>query len=138
MSVPESAGPGTNPGLFTSLRTFWGVLIAILYTRLDLASAELEEIAAHAARLVLVSLAALLCLSTAFFFAMFFFLALFWDNRLLVLGIIFGIYVVASVIFIMIARHLILNWPKFLAQTLAELRRDVEGLRREKTGETKP
>jgi uncharacterized membrane protein YqjE len=114
------------------------VLIAILYTRLDLASAELEEVAAHAARLVLVSLAALLCISTAFFFAMFFFLALFWDNRVLVLGIIFGIYFVASVIFILIARHLILNRPKFLAQTLAELRRDVEGLRREKTGETKP
>jgi hypothetical protein len=42
------------------------------------------------------------------------------------------------VIFVLIARHLILNRPKFLGQTLAELRRDVEALRpAAKTGETK-
>jgi uncharacterized membrane protein YqjE len=140
MSVPESVGPGASPGLFSSLRTFWSMLIAILYTRLDLATSELEEVGAHAVQLVVVSLAALLCISTAFFFAMFFFLALFWDTqyRLLVLGSIFGIYFLASVVFVLIARHLILHRPKFLSQTLAELRRDVEGLRRAaKTGETK-
>jgi uncharacterized membrane protein YqjE len=114
------------------------MLIAILYTRLDLATSELEEVATHAVQLVVVSLAALLCISTAFFFAMFFFLALFWEDRVLVLGIIFGIYFIASVIFVLIARHLILNRPKFLGQTLAELRRDVEALRpAAKTGETK-
>ncbi len=140
MSVPESVGSGANPSLFSSLRTFWSVLISILYTRLDLATTELEEAGTHAVKVLFVSLSALICLSAAFFFAMFFFVACFWNTpyRLLVLGSIFGIYIIGGVICVLIVRHLILNRPRFLAQTLAELRRDVEGLQPEtKTGETK-
>ena len=36
----------------------------------------------------------------------------------------------AAIVFVLIARSMILNRPKFLAQTLAELRSDVEGLRK--------
>jgi uncharacterized membrane protein YqjE len=132
MSAPEGTGPGTNPGLYESLRSFWSVLIAILYTRLDLVTAELEDEAIRGLKLIAASLVSLLCLGTAFFFAMFFLLALFWDTeyRLWVLGGIFGIYFVAGIGLLLIARHMILSRPRFLSQTLAELRRDVEGLRR--------
>jgi hypothetical protein len=59
-------------------------------------------------------------------------LALFWDTvyRLWVLGGIFGIYFVAGVGLLFVARDMILKRPRFLSQTLAELRRDVEGLTR--------
>ena len=131
MSVPEGTGSGASPGLFASVHSFWSVLIAILYTRLDLVTSELEDEAIRALKLVAAGLASLLCLLTAFFFAMFFLLALFWDTeyRLPVLGIIFGIYFVAGIILLVIARQMILSRPKFLSQTIAELRRDVEGLR---------
>lgn len=131
MSVPESVDPGASTSLFSSLRSFWGVLVAIFYTRLDLATLELEEEAIRAVKLIAAALVSLLCLGTAFFFAMFFLLALFWDTeyRLWVLGSIFGIYFVAGIVLLLIARKMVLSRPKFLSQTLAELRRDVENLR---------
>jgi uncharacterized membrane protein YqjE len=130
MSVPE--GIGSGQGLFVSLRSFWSVLVAILYTRLDLATAELEDEAIRALKLIAAGLICLLSLFTAFFWATFFLLALFWDTeyRLSVLAGIFGIYFIIGIALLVIARRMILNRPKFLSQTLAELRRDAEGLRR--------
>jgi uncharacterized membrane protein YqjE len=130
MSVPEGIGSGASPGLFASLRSFWSVLVAILYTRLDLATAELEDEAIRGLKLVAAGLAALLCIGMTIFFILFFLVVTFWDNRVLLLGIISGVSVLASVVLVLVARNMILNRPKFLSQTLAELRRDVEGLRR--------
>jgi uncharacterized membrane protein YqjE len=131
MAVPENSGSGVNPSLFSSLRSFWSVLVAILYTRLDLVTAELEDEGVRLIKFIGAALLSLLCLHTALFFLMFFLLALVWDTayRLWVLGGIFGIYFLGAIFCIMIARDLIMNRPKFLSQTLAELRRDVEGLR---------
>jgi uncharacterized membrane protein YqjE len=99
MSVPEGIGSGASPGLFSSLRSFWSVLVAILYTRLDLVTSELEDEAIRALKLIAAGLVSLLCLLTAFFWAMFFLLALVWDTpyRFWVLGGIFGIYFIAGV-----------------------------------------
>jgi uncharacterized membrane protein YqjE len=57
-------------------------------------------------------------------------LAAFWDTqyRLLVIGGICGIYLLAAVILLLIARKMIVDRPRFLGQTLDELRRDAEGL----------
>src|SRR4030081_1500275 len=114
MSVPGSVESGTNPTLFSSLRSFWSVLIAILYTRLDLLTVELEEEAKRAVQLVVISVAALLCASMAVFFLMFFLIALFWEHRLVVLGIVFGFYVLASLGLFLTARSMLLKRPKFL------------------------
>jgi len=140
MSAPESVGSDAPSGLFASLRSFWGVLLAVLYTRLDLAAVELEEEATRAIQLVMVTLAGVLCLSMAVFFLSLFIIAYFWyTHRLLVLGVVFGVYLLGSVVLLLIARYMLRNRPKFLSQTLTELRRDVEGLRTAvKTGETKP
>jgi len=131
MPAPEGIGPSASPGLFASLRSFWSVLVAILYTRLDLATAELEDEAVRAIKLIVAGLISLLALFAAFFWATFFVLAFFWDtHRLRALGVIFLIYFIIGVVLFLIARHMILTRPRFLSQTLAELRRDVEGLRR--------
>ena len=56
MSVPEGTGAGTNtsaaPSLFASLRSFWSVLLAVLYTRLDLVTAELQDEGIRALKLI--------------------------------------------------------------------------------------
>lgn len=136
MSVPESAETGRNQSLSDSLRTFWGVLVAILYARLDLATVELEEVGTHAVQVVVMSLAAIICIAMTIFFFLFFLVVFFWAQAALVLGIICIVGLLASVILVLIVRQMVLVRPKFLAQTLAELRRDVEGLRpKEKTGE---
>jgi uncharacterized membrane protein YqjE len=130
MADPEGIGPGASPGLFASVRSFWSVLLAILYTRLDLVSAELEDEAVRALKLIAAGLISLLALFAAFFWATFFVLALFWDTtyRLWLLGGIFAVYFLISVVLFVIARNMITTRPRFLSQTIAELRRDVEGL----------
>jgi uncharacterized membrane protein YqjE len=142
MSVNEDTGSGGSPGLFASLRSFWSVLIAILYTRLDLAAAELEDEAVRAIKLIVAGLVSLLALFAAFFWATFLIVAFFWDtHRLRALGVIFLIYFIIGVVLFLIARSMVLNRPKFLSQTIAELRRDAESLRRAsatKKDETKP
>jgi uncharacterized membrane protein YqjE len=131
MSVPEGSGSGASPSLFASLRSFWSVVVAILYTRLDLVTAELEDEAVRGLKLILTGLLCVLSLFMAFFFATYFVIAVFWDNfehRLWAIGGIFAIYFLAGAILFLVARHMILTRPRFLAQTLAELRRDAEGL----------
>ncbi|HUB66220.1 MAG TPA: phage holin family protein [Candidatus Methylacidiphilales bacterium] len=129
MPVPEKPEPGSNPDLFSNLRSFWGVLVAIFYTRLDLATTELKESGRHLAWLAVISLAALLVIVMTIFFLLFFLVVLFWDQRVVVLSAVLIVCVLTSVVLVLIARHMALASPKLLAQTLAELRRDVESLR---------
>jgi len=141
MAEPESVDPGAGPSLFSSLRSFWGVIVAIVYTRLDLLTLELEEEAVRAVQLVAVIIGALLCLGITVFFIMFFLVVAFWDERVLVFSIICSIGIIGTAALAFIARKMILERPKFLSHTLAELKRDVEGLRPKPEtapGETKP
>jgi uncharacterized membrane protein YqjE len=132
MPDPQGSGPGPGPSLFASLRSFWSVLLAILYTRLDLASAELEDQAGRIVRMILSGIVGLLSLHCAFFFAVLWVLAAFWDTqyRLLVIGLIFGVYFIGAVLGLALAYSIFVHRPKFMSQTIAELRRDVEGLNR--------
>jgi uncharacterized membrane protein YqjE len=140
MAAPGGVESGSGrPTLFSSLRSFWSVLVAILHTRLDLLTVELEEEAKRALQLLVVTLAAVLCAGMAVFFLMFFLIALFWEHLPIVLGIVFGFYALASLGLFVAARSMIRKRPKFLSHTLAELRRDVESLRPAvKAEETKP
>ncbi len=130
MSASESKGPVPPPDLFTSLRNFWGVIVAILYTRLDLATLELEEEATRAVNLVVVVLSALMAIGMTIFFILFFIVATFWDDhRLLDLGLVSIFCAIGSLILVRAAHQMVLTRPKFLSQTLGELREVVEGLR---------
>jgi uncharacterized membrane protein YqjE len=139
MAVPGNSDAGKGPSLFVSLRSFWSVVVAIFYTRLDLFTAELEDEGIRLVKFVASGLISLLCLHTAFFFAMLFLLAACWDSegRLWVIGGIFAVYLLAGLSLLLYARRMIFNRPKFLSQTLAELRRDVEGLKQAAAAATK-
>lgn len=127
-----------SPSLFHSLRSFGGVVLATLCTRADLATVELEEQAIFAAQLVVAGLVAILCFSTAFFFLMLLIVAIFWAEKVLVLAIILGVYLLGGLICVALARTMLSNRPKLLEQTLNELRRDVDGLRRPIVATTAP
>jgi len=142
MSVPDGTSPSA-PSLFASLRSFWAVLVAILYTRLDLVTAELEDEAVRALKLVVAGLISVLSLFMAFFWATFFIVAFAWDTpyRFAVIGAIFAIYFVVGLALFATARSMITNRPRFLSQTIAELKRDAEGLSKamaSKNEEAKP
>ena len=129
-SQGDGAGSSSGPSLFGSLRSFWSVLLATFYTRLDLATVELQDQGVRALKLVLFGFAAALALHTAFFFALLWILAFFWEGpyRLWVIGGIFGVYAICGAVFAFAAYNIVTNWPGFLGQTIKELRKDVEGL----------
>ncbi len=136
MADPQVGGaaPGANPGpsLFGSVRTFWSVLLAILYTRLDLATAELQEQGIRVVKLLLAGVIAVAAFITAFFFFNFWIIAAVWSTpyRLVAIGVVFAVYFFAGVIAVALAGSMAKSWPGFLAHTIKELRRDVEGLNR--------
>jgi uncharacterized membrane protein YqjE len=103
---------------------------AILYTRLDLATVELQDQGIRVVKLLLAGFLAVVLLITAFFFFNFWIIAAFWSTpyRLVAIGVIFAIYFFGGVIAASAARSFALSWPGFLSQTIKELRRDVEGL----------
>lgn len=143
MPDPQGGGAGAGPGLFASLRSFWSVLLAILYTRLDLCTTELQDQGIRVIKLLLAGLIAVVALVTAFFFANVWLIAAFWYTpyRLLVIGLIFAVYFFGGLIAVAVARNMVGAWPGFLSQTIKELRRDVEGLNKliaaQKSEETK-
>jgi uncharacterized membrane protein YqjE len=131
-AAPEPAGvpPAPAPSLFTSIRTFWRVLLLTFHTRLDLLTSELGEGAFRLLYVVIAVALGVVCLHTAFFFFMLWLLAYVWDTpaRLWVIGGIALLYFIIGGVSLLVARHWVVNRPRFLGQTLDELKRDVEGL----------
>jgi uncharacterized membrane protein YqjE len=127
---PVGVPPAPAPSLFASLRTFWRAVLATLQTRLDLFTTELGEAGFRLLYFVIAAAIALLFLHTAFFFFMLWLLAWVWEThyRLWVIGGITGFYLLVGLIALLVARHMICHPPRFLGQTLDELKRDVEGL----------
>jgi uncharacterized membrane protein YqjE len=121
-----------EPGLFSSVRTFARALLGTLHTRLDLVTTELEDGAVRVAYLVASGLVGILALHGAFFFAMLWILAAFWDTayRFWVIGGIFLIYFALGAGLLTYAWKLVAGRPRFLGQTLDELKRDVDHLQR--------
>jgi uncharacterized membrane protein YqjE len=130
MPLPGTVDSGVPPpSLFTSVRSFWRIFLASLHTRLDLLTTELHEEAYRLAYLVGAAVIGLLCLHCAFFFLMLGILAAFWDTayRLWVIFGIFAVYLLIAIGMLVYARSVIVGRPRFLDQTLTELKRDVEG-----------
>jgi uncharacterized membrane protein YqjE len=126
--MPPQGPP--DPGLFVSVRAFWRVLVASLHTRLDLLTTELQEEAVRVAFLVGAAIVGVLALHGALFFALLWILAAVWDTayRPWVIGAIFLIYAGVGIGMLLYAKSLLSGRPRFLNQTLTELKRDVEGL----------
>jgi uncharacterized membrane protein YqjE len=132
MADPQGSAATPSPGLFNSVRSFWSVILAVFYTRLDLATAELEDQAARAIKVLVVGIVALLAAATAFFFANLWIIAAFWSGpyRLWAVGGVFAVYFILALVAVLYVVNAIKHRPKLLEQTIAELRRDVEGINR--------
>ena len=132
MPLPRPAGSvPPAPSLFTSVRTFWRVFLGNFHTRLELFTTELEDEAVRLGYTVAAGLVGLMALHGAFFFAMLWILAAVWETpyRLWVIGGIVLAYLGIAAAGLIYAANLVMNRPKFLAHTLTELKRDVEGFK---------
>jgi len=119
-----------SPGFLQSLKTFLGTWVDLLRTRLDLFTTELQEERLRLQELVVLGLAALLCLSFGVLLVTLFVVVIFWESnyRLLVLGGFAVLYLAAGVAAGMAARRKARNRPKLFSQTLAELAKDYQHL----------
>lgn len=121
--------PPPEAGLFASLRRILATLSALLQTRLELVSVEIEEQLEYVAALLLWSIAAIFFASLAVLLLALTVVVAFWDShRLLAAGLVTAVFAAAAVAAALVARRRARRRPKFMAATVAELAADANAL----------
>lgn len=120
---------GGSKGLLNSLSTFAATLVAIVQTRLELLSADMEEERAHYLSLLMLMLVALFCLGVGVVLATILIVVVFWDTqRLLVLGLLAGLFLTGGIAAWLFAMHKVKTKPRIFAASLLELFKDRQQL----------
>lgn len=121
--------PGESKGLLESLTALAATLVAIVHTRLDLLSTDLEEEREHLLSLLVLALTALYCLGVGAVLATILLVAVFWDtHRLLVLGSLAGFFLAVGMAAWMFAMYKMRTKPRVFAASLSELFKDRQQL----------
>lgn len=116
-------------GLFTSLKNLTVSIIAIVHTRLELLSTDLEEGRERFISLLATIFVALFCLCFGAVLLTILIVVVFWDTyRLLALGSLTGIFLIAGVILSAIAIRALKSMPRMFEASLAELIKDHQEL----------
>lgn len=121
--MPESHG------LFDSLKRLASTLLAIVQTRFELLSNDIEEARLRVSQMLVYACVALFCLGLSVMLLTVFIVVLFWDTyRLQVLAGTSAFFFAAGVLMLNALRRLALEKPRLFAATLAELSRDRDRL----------
>ena len=127
--MPDDAGHAE--GLLESLRNLAKTFVALVQTRIEIFASEIDEERARLAKIAVLAVIAAFCLGLAVVLLVLFVVVVFWDtNRLLAIGVIAGVFALGSLVALLRLRSVITRRPKFLAATLAELRKDAKELDR--------
>ena len=121
--------PVEGRGLLESLTSFAATLVAIAHTRLDLLSTDLEEEREHVFSLLSLALAALFFMGVGVVLVSILLVVVFWDtHRLLVLGLLAGLFLAVGLAAGWAAVHKARNKPRLFASSLSELYKDRQQL----------
>lgn len=123
--MPEKAAPR----LFKSLRLALADLIEGGRTRLALLANEVEEAKLRLVGILVCAVLALAALIVGAVLLVFLFVFLFWESRLLVLGVACGAFFVIAAALALIGRAVWKGRSPLFSASLAELKADVEQLR---------
>jgi uncharacterized membrane protein YqjE len=105
--------------------------VDMLQTRLELVSVELEEELTRFSTYFIYALVALYCAGVAVSLGIFLVIAMFWDeHRIAVLLWLIGLFGAISIFISARLRKQFLNKPRLLEQSIAELKKDTELIRR--------
>lgn len=116
-------------GLMESLKRLAGTSLAILQTRLELLSNEVEEERLRVGQMLLYVSVALFFFGLAIMLLTVFIVVLFWDSyRLLVLGGLTALFFVAGLLVWIALRRLAREKSKLFSASLAELADDRDRL----------
>ncbi len=127
MPADAEAPAGIAGNLLRALQNLGGSFLAIVQTRLELLSTEIEEEWLRLAGFALLALAALFCVGVAIVLAVVFIVAAFWDSYRL--SAIIALGAVFALIAVVLWRVLVMRYaakPPLFAASLKELRKDRE------------
>lgn len=122
-------GGAANRGLFAALRNIASVLLASGKTRLELLGNEIEEEKLRLVELFLMAQGMAFCFGVGTLIVIFFFTALFWDNRLLVLGVAALLFLLAGAVFYARYQRALQRPERLFAASIAELQEDLRQLK---------
>jgi len=127
MATSASAPP---TGVMESVRSFLASWVAVVKTRVEIISVEIEEQREWLLHLILMAVAALFCISLGLMLLTLFVVVLFWetDGRLWVLGGFAALYLVGGVVLWLSLRKKIKSKPRIFSTTAAELSKDYATL----------
>jgi uncharacterized membrane protein YqjE len=128
-SAPEDAGH--TESLLESLRSLAKTFVALVQTRIELFASEVDEERARLERIVVLTASAMFCMGLAIVLIVLLVAVVFWEsNRLLAIGVLAALFMLAGLGLLLTLRSVVRQRPKFLAATLAELRKDEKELQR--------
>ena len=123
--LPESGELPESGGLLVSLKRLAGTLLAIIQTRLELLSNEMEEERLRIGQMLLYGSVALFFFGMATVLLTAFVVVVFWDSyRLLVLAGFAGIYLITGLLAWYALRRVAYDKSKLFSASLAELADD--------------
>ncbi len=121
----QESGDGPASNFLRAGQSLAASLIAVLQTRIELLSTEIEEEWLRIAALVMIGLAALFCAGMAIILLVALIVAAFWDSyRLLAIGFLAGAFFMVGLVF---WRSLLMRYqakPRLFSASLDELRKD--------------
>jgi len=117
-------------GFTDSVARLAATFVAVLQTRAELATIEIEEEALRYFVYLMMALAAMFFAAIAILLAILLVVALYWEeHRVGALSTLIGLFAIASVAIGMKLRDRYRRKPNLLGHTLVELSRDVEALK---------
>ncbi|MEO8330885.1 MAG: phage holin family protein [Gallionella sp.] len=118
-----------SPGLMESLKRMAGTLLAIIQTRLELLSSEMEEERLRVGQMMLYASVTLFFFGLATILLTAFVVVVFWDSyRLPVLAVFAIIYFAAGLLALNASRRLASEKSKLFSASLAEIAEDRDQL----------
>ena len=118
-------------GLMESAKRMLATLIALVHTRLELFTTEIEEEIQRAASILLWALVALFFGSLTVLMIAFTVIIIFWeDNRVLAAVLVTATFLLMTLLFGLLARSRLKSKARFMAASIEELKRDRESLDR--------
>jgi uncharacterized membrane protein YqjE len=125
--------PGTDAppaGVVDSIRSFLASWVAVLKTRVEIVSLELEEQREWMQQIVLLGMAALFCVSLGLILMTLLIVVVFWETegRLWVLGGFTVVYLGGGLALGLWLRHKLRARPRIFSATASELGRDYAAL----------
>jgi uncharacterized membrane protein YqjE len=124
------SGPRPVAGLFQSVNNFLATFVAIVHTRLELLTTELQEEVRQVGAILLWAFIAAFAAMMGLFLGALAVIFVFWDTHrlaasLAMIALFLGVAVVSG----LILRHKLTTKPPLLDDTLAELAKDRDQLR---------